>query len=120
MAALNLKVMGEESLDEPEYNYQIILDVIPDAFRDRLADPSREMRAEVATSPAWCLCEMPEGDYSRVRVFPDVEHLVRHIGRLEGEEVSVWAFYGTTPIRPIFLWAMWARSVWVLLWERLP
>jgi hypothetical protein len=90
--------MGEESLDEPEYNYQIILDVIPDTFRDRLADPSREMRAEVATRPAWCLCEMPEGDYSRVRVFPDVEHLVRHIGRLEGEEVSVWAFYGT-PLR---------------------
>lgn len=95
---LGAKVTEGEPFEEAEYDYRAALNTIPDSFRERLSDPDREARAEVATSPAWCLCEMPEGDYSRVRVFPDLEHLVRHIGRLEGEEVSVWAFYGT-PLR---------------------
>ena len=95
---LDAKATEGGPFEEAEYDYQAALSTIPDSFRERLSDPAREIRAEVSTSPAWCLCEMPEGDYSRVRVFPDLEHLVRHIGRLEGEEVSVWAFYGT-PLR---------------------
>jgi|TARA_R110000824_G_scaffold82768_15_gene207515 hypothetical protein len=85
-------------LEESAYNYQAALEVVPVALHERLADPDSEVREEIATQPAWCLCEMPEGDYSRVRVFPDLDHMVKHIGRLEGEEVSVWAFYGT-PLR---------------------
>ena len=96
--AVTSKATAVESLDEGEYSYQRAVGCIPDTLHERLADPSREVRAEVNTSPAWCLCEVPEGDYPRVRVFPDLENLVRHISRLEGEEVSIWAFYGT-PLR---------------------
>jgi hypothetical protein len=95
---LETKVTAAESLDEAEYNYQATVGAMPGAVQERLSDPAREVRVEVSTQPAWCLCEMPEGDYSRVRVFSDLENLVNHIGRLEGEEVSVWAFYGT-PLR---------------------
>ena len=92
------RVTGEGSLEESAYDYQLAVGSLPDKSLSRLEVPSRELDAEVTANPAWCLCEMPEGDYSRVRVFQDVERLVRHIGRLEGEEVSVWAFYGT-PLR---------------------
>lgn len=96
--ALEAKATAAESLDEAEYNYRATVGAMPGAVQERLASPAKEVRVEVSTQPAWCLCEMPEGDYSRVRVFSDLENLVNHIGRLEGEEVSVWAFYGT-PLR---------------------
>ena len=86
------RVTGEGLLEESTYDYQSTLGSLPDKSLSRLEVPFRELDAEVTANPAWCLCEMPEGDYSRVRVFPDVERLVRYIGRLEGEEVSVWAF----------------------------
>jgi hypothetical protein len=96
--ALEAKVTAVESLDESEHNYQAALSILPGAVHERLAEPAGELKAEVSAHPAWCLCEMPEGDYSRVRVFPDLDHLVKHIARLEGEEVSAWVFYGT-PLR---------------------
>jgi hypothetical protein len=93
-----VKVTAAESLDESEHNYQAVLSIIPGTLHERLSKPVGERKAEINTRPSWCLCEIPEGDYSRVRVFPDLEHLLRHVARLEGEEVSVWVFYGT-PLR---------------------
>tara|TARA_R110002020_G_scaffold276042_2_gene491247 strand:- start:13646 stop:14194 length:549 start_codon:yes stop_codon:yes gene_type:complete len=91
-------VTAAESLDESEHNYQATLNVIPGTLHERLLKPSGGTEMPVSTRPAWCLCEIPEGDYSRVRVFPDLEHLLMHVAKLEGEEVSVWIFYGT-PLR---------------------
>ena len=92
------KVMAPESLDEGQYNYRRAISVIPGSLHERLADPEDELRVEVGSQPAWCLCEVPEGDYPRIRVFSDLELLARHMAKLEGEEVCVWAFYGT-PLR---------------------
>src|ERR1017187_982246 len=42
----------------------------------------------------WCICESPEGEFARVRIFKELEGLARYLGRLEGAETSVWPFYG--------------------------
>jgi len=93
-----LEATAVESLDESAYSYQSAVGGVPSVLHDRLELPADEEVTSIVTEPAWCLCEMPEGDYSRVRVFPTLESLAAHIGRLEGDEVSVWAFYGT-PLR---------------------
>lgn len=92
------KATAPDPVDEGHYNYQQSVSAIPAKLYDRLSDPEEELRVEAATQPSWCLCEVPEGDYPRIRVFTELELLVRHIAKLEGEEVSVWAFYGT-PLR---------------------
>lgn len=46
----------------------------------------------------YCLCEVPEGEYPRMKIFRGPESLSRYIGDLEGQEIAVWPFYGN-PLR---------------------
>lgn len=46
----------------------------------------------------WCLCEMAEGDFPRVRLYATVQGLTEAIAKREGQETAVWAMYGV-PLR---------------------
>ena len=59
---------------------------------DALQDTSEE--PEYSSNPVWCLCEFPEGEFPKVRLFRSPDNLARYMRRLEGQEVAVWAFYG--------------------------
>jgi len=50
--------------------------------------------AEHAPEPRWCLCEQPDGEFPKVRMFQELEDMARYMGRLEGDETAIWAFYG--------------------------
>lgn len=87
----------EETADSDEYLWLVRSLPTPsaDAFQSIPAKPPSEPDD---VTPRWCLCEMPEGGYPKIRIFHDLAGLCRHITRLEGEEISVWPFYGV-PIR---------------------
>lgn len=42
----------------------------------------------------WCLCDMQEGDFPRVHVYPNLQSLAEAIAKREGKETAVWAMYG--------------------------
>ena len=42
----------------------------------------------------WCLCDMQEGDFPRVHVYPNLQSLTEAIAKREGKETAVWAMYG--------------------------
>jgi len=83
------------SLDEAEQDYVSSLADLPLALSERIDRPDSQESVDMDTPFSWCACEMPEGDFPRVRVFGDFDTMVRHVSKLEGEEVSVWVFYGT-------------------------
>ena len=83
------------SLDEAEQDYVSSLADLPLTLSERIDRPDSQESVDTDTPFSWCVCEMPEGDFPRVRVFGDFEAMTRHISKLEGEEVSVWVFYGT-------------------------
>jgi hypothetical protein len=62
------------------------------------AAPAVEEDSPPVLVPRFCLCEMPDGEFPSVRVFPNQEGLLRRLGSLEGELVNVWCFYGV-PLR---------------------
>jgi hypothetical protein len=85
----------DDSLDENQLNYKATVEKhISPELLDRLPRPS-EVTPEIASDPAWCVCEMPEGDFPRIRVFQDFEVMVRHLANLDGQEVSAWVFFGS-------------------------
>ena len=86
--------MDPVSLDETEQDYAVGLTSLPLALAEKITRPDTQDTVDVDTSPSWCVCEMPEGDFPRVRVFSDFEVMLRHVGKLEKDEVSVWIFYG--------------------------
>lgn len=92
--SLQPRAMGSVSLDEAQQDYAVGLTSLPLALSERIARPDTQETVDVDTSPSWCVCEMPEGDFPRVRVFGDFEVMLRHVGKLEKDEVSVWIFYG--------------------------
>ena len=89
------KATAVASLDEEEHVYASSLTSLPLTLSERIGRPEAQEVVDVGTSFSWCVCEMPEGDFPRVRLFGDFETMVRHVGKLEGDEVSVWVFYGT-------------------------
>jgi len=92
---LQPKAMADALLDEDEQAYAASLTALPLALVERLGRPETQEAVDVDVPLSWCVCEMPEGDFPRVRVFNDFETMARHVGKLEGDEVSVWIFYGT-------------------------
>ena len=82
-------------LDEEEHAYASSLTALPLVMAEKIGRPETQEAVDVDTPFSWCVCEMPEGDFPRVRVFSDFEVMARHVGKLEGDEVSVWIFYGT-------------------------
>lgn len=93
--SLQKKVMADASLDEDEQEYADNLMALPLVLSERIDRPDTQESVDVDTPFSWCVCEMPEGDFPRVRVFSDFEATLRYVGKLEGDEVSVWIFFGT-------------------------
>lgn len=87
--------MTDDSLDEEQLNYKATVEKhINPELLDRLPRPD-EVMPEISSDPAWCVCEMPEGEFPRIRVFQDFEVMVRHLANLDGQEVSAWVFFGS-------------------------
>ncbi len=95
MRSSRLSKATGDSLDEEQLTYKNTVEkhVSPELL-DRLPRSSEDV-PEVASDPAWCICEMPEGDFPRIRVFQDFEVMVRHLANLDGQEVSAWVFFGS-------------------------
>ena len=87
--------MADVSLDETEQEYADNLMALPLALSEHIDRPDTQESVDVDTPFSWCVCEMPEGDFPRVRVFNDFDATLRHVGKLEGDEVSAWIFFGT-------------------------
>lgn len=92
---LQKKVTADVSLDEASQDYAASVMGLPLLVSERIERPDTEESVDVDNPFSWCVCEMPEGDFPRVRVFSEFDALARHVGKLEGQEVSVWIFYGT-------------------------
>lgn len=87
--------MTDDSLDEEQLSYKATVEKhINPELLDRLPRPD-EVMPEISSDPAWCVCEMPEGEFPRIRVFQDFEVMVRHLANLDGQEVSAWVFFGS-------------------------
>lgn len=66
-----------------------------DALFGDSEDDSVEVNDKLAR---YCLIECPDGGWSTVRMFKNKEDLARRLGRLEGEDMVVWAMFGV-PLR---------------------
>ncbi len=104
-ATIRERLRGEVTVDSqsPEQaEYQKSRDRLPAGLQDRVdalvAEAAEDIDTGNAPTPRWCICEMPEGDFPRVKMYPKIEPLVRRLGELEGQETAVWVFYGI-PLR---------------------
>ncbi len=85
----------EGSLDSEQLDYKKTVEncECPELL-DRLPRQGEAM-PEISSDLAWCICEMPEGDFPRVRVFQDFELMLRRLSALDGQEVAAWVFFGS-------------------------
>ena len=74
--------------------YETMAEVDPGA--DLVMDPdSPQARAWPKDGePAYCLVECPDGELPSLRIFASLTGLLDRMYRLDGEDVSVWPFYG--------------------------
>lgn len=88
-------VMGDE-----ETEYVAMRKRLPPVLREALAAARAESEEPdlTTTQHHWVLCSMPEGEFPRVSVYPQLSRLVEAIAKLEGQEVAVWAMFGV-PLR---------------------
>ena len=92
---LHRSTVAAPIVDEETYVYE--------HARSRMSEAARRALDKTAVVPSdvpeelqmrWCICESPEGEFARVRIFKEVDGLIHYLGRLEGQETSVWPFYG--------------------------
>lgn len=79
--------------------YQRLREQFPQSvqdFMDGQVAPEEEERQPLR--PRWCVCESPEGEFLKIRIFTELTKLVAYLASLEGREVAVWNFYGV-PVR---------------------
>ncbi len=88
------------TVEEPTDDSQAMLELhndLPAPLSDRLrscVEPVEDTPWELLVEHRWCLCEMAEGDYPRVYVFPTLDRLVEGIAKREGQETAVWPMFG--------------------------
>lgn len=87
---------SDRPVDDDESNYAATRKRLPsrscealDALKGSAADTDFS-----STQLHWVLCSMPEGEFPRVTIYPELLRLVDAIANLEGEETAVWAMYG--------------------------
>ena len=86
------------NLDADELDFKNIRETLPANIQEGLDSQVEVSDATFVGEPRFCLCEMPEGEFPRVKIFKSAEAMVRYIGQVEGQELSVWPFYGI-PLR---------------------
>lgn len=71
-------------------------DDLPSSLAPGPAPPAPGTETRPPPAEKWCfgLVECPEGDMPVLRQFRDAVALARHLGRLDGKDVVVWAFHG--------------------------
>lgn len=101
-ALLDSATEPQEGQDEADCEFQRFQADLPRSLRESLSKAKRSrrkpQRRRTSVKPLWCLCEQPDGDFPKVRLFKTSEGLARYMAKLEGEDVSVWPFYGV-PLR---------------------
>ena len=85
--------MTGDLLDDDQLAYQRTVSSLNDELLDRIPRPDESL-PEVSSDPSWCVCEMPEGDFPRIRIFSEFNDMICHLAGLDGQEVSAWVFFG--------------------------
>lgn len=89
--------LEDSAVEYSSFVAQLPSDVVA-TMGDASPKQSEELPWEHTVEHHWCLCEMPEGDFPRVFVFPTLQRLTEAIAKREGQEVAVWPMYGI-PLR---------------------
>jgi hypothetical protein len=83
--------------DDESVDMAAVLGEMPTELADKAAAVKREAGDtswERLIEHRWCLCEMAEGDFPRVFVFPSVQRMSEAIAKREGVETAVWPLFG--------------------------
>jgi len=86
-----------EEPDDASNDMVAVLDELPKAVASKVTnalEPPEETSWELLVEHKWCLCEMSEGDFPRVFVFPSVQRMAEAIAKREGAETAVWPLFG--------------------------
>jgi hypothetical protein len=83
--------------DDDALDMAAILSELPQELADKVVSAKMEdtdTQWERLVEHRWCLCEMVEGDFPRVYVFPTLRRLTAAIAKREGNETAVWPLFG--------------------------
>jgi len=96
-------IPGLESLLKPaltassdsDIEYNSLTGKLPSDVLAKMVDTKNtNSESAINISHHWCLCDMQEGDFPRVHVYPNLQSLTEAIAKREGKETAVWAMYG--------------------------
>lgn len=88
-------------VDDSAKEYQLLFDTMPTDVAEQMQDTVKqddEANWPRSVEHHWCLCEMPEGEFPRIYIFPSLQRLAEAIAKREGKETACWAMYGV-PLR---------------------
>ncbi len=87
---------GETSLDKVSTKNGIGLELVKRWKAMHDGEDCEDAASEVSLheQKMWCLCEVVEGEFPVMRVFPELEGLVQALAEREGKMVHVWPMYG--------------------------
>lgn len=83
--------------EDSDVEFQTLVSQLPEEISAALqATPAEPAEPDWvrAIEHRWCLCEMQEGEFPRVRLYTTLEGLTEAIAKREGQETAVWAMYG--------------------------
>ena len=103
--AYKAAIPGLESLLKPaltapsdsDIEYNSLTEKLPSDVLAQMQDTKQGANEQVwgaSIAHHWCLCDMQEGDFPRVHVYPNLQSLTEAIAKREGKETAVWAMYG--------------------------
>ena len=90
---VKIAASAEELTDDSQAMLELH-NALPAPLSDRLSscvEPTEDTPWELLVEHRWCLCEMAEGDYPRVYVFPTLDRLVEGIAKREGQDPEYMA-----------------------------
>lgn len=96
---LNLQQPATSTMAPEALEYHRLRSQLPQSvqdFMDGQVLPSEEEKCPC--KPHWCVCESPEGEFLKIRIFRELSKLVGYLAALEGREIAVWNFWGV-PVR---------------------
>jgi hypothetical protein len=85
------------AISDSDIEYNLLIEKLPsDILAQMHATKKENEKAEtdISITHHWCLCDMQEGDFPRVHVYPNLQSLTEAIAKREGKETAVWAMYG--------------------------
>jgi hypothetical protein len=80
---------------DSDIEYNSLTGKLPSDVLAKMVDTKHaSSESTINISHHWCLCDMQEGDFPRVHVYPNLQSLTEAIAKREGKETAVWAMYG--------------------------